>query len=73
MLCFAMIEYPLKKSLSTENIHADLVATLGDVASALLAVQEWTTEFRRGGRVLRVTQGPQLPPGKDILVMFSDG
>ena len=41
-----------KRGLDPKDIHADLVATLGDGALALSTVQKQTAEFERGRKSL---------------------
>ncbi len=41
-----------KKCLAPKKIHADIVATLRDDASALSTVQYWAAEFWRGRKSL---------------------
>ena len=40
--------YLPKKGLTTKEIHADMVSTLGDDAPALSTVKEWAAEFKTG-------------------------
>ena len=42
-----VIKYLQKKGLAPKDIHADMVATLGDDTPALSIVQKWTAEFNR--------------------------
>ena len=37
-----------RKRISHKEIHADMVATLGDNAPALSTLKEWAAEFKRG-------------------------
>ena len=43
-----VIRYLQKKGLTTKEIHADMVSTLGDDAPALSTVKKWAAEFKRG-------------------------
>lgn len=43
-----VIKYLQKKGLTPKDIHADMVATLGDDAPALSTVKKWAAEFKRG-------------------------
>ena len=43
-----VIRYLQKKGLTTEEIHTDMVSTLGDDAPALSTVKKWAAEFKRG-------------------------
>ena len=43
-----VIKYLQKKRLTTKEIHADMVSTLGDDAPALLTVKKLAVEFKRG-------------------------
>ena len=43
-----VIRYLQKKGLTTKEIHADMVSTLGDDAPALSTVKKWATELKRG-------------------------
>ena len=43
-----MIRYLQEKGLTTKEIHADMVSTLGDDAPALSTVKKWAAEFKRG-------------------------
>ena len=43
-----IIKYLQKKRLSPKDIHADMVATLGNDALALSTVKKWAAEFKRG-------------------------
>ena len=43
-----VIRYLQKKRLTTEEIHADKISTLGDDAPALSTVKKWAAEFKRG-------------------------
>ncbi|CAI9733412.1 Hypothetical predicted protein [Octopus vulgaris] len=43
-----VIKYLQKKGLAPKDIHADMVATLGNDAPALSTVQKWAAEFRKG-------------------------
>ena len=43
-----VIRYLQKKELPTKEIHADMVSTLGDDASALSTVKKWAAKFKRG-------------------------
>ena len=36
----------LEKGLTTKEIHADMVSTLGDNAPALSTVKKWAAEFK---------------------------
>ena len=45
-----VIKYLQKKELTTKDIHADMVATLGDDAPALSTVKKWAAEFKKQGR-----------------------
>ena len=48
-----VIRYLQKKGLAPpKDIHADMVATLGDDAPALSTVQKWAAEFKRGSESL---------------------
>ena len=42
-----IIKYLQKKGLALKKIHADMVASLGDDASALSTVKKWAAEFKR--------------------------
>ena len=42
----SIIKYLQKKGLALKDIHADMVATLGDDAPALLTVKKWAAEFK---------------------------
>ena len=42
-----VIRYLQKKGLTTKEIHADIVSTLGDDAPALSTVKKWAAEFMR--------------------------
>ena len=41
------IKYLQKGRLAPKDIHADMVATLGDDAPALSIVQRWAADFKR--------------------------
>ena len=43
-----VIRYLQKKGLTTKEIHADMVSTLGNDAPALSTVKKWAAEFKRG-------------------------
>ena len=43
-----IIKYLQKKGLAPKDIHADMVATLGDDAPALSTVKKWEAEFKKG-------------------------
>ena len=43
-----VIRYLQKKGLTTKEIHANMVSTLGDYAPALSTVKKWAVEFMRG-------------------------
>ena len=43
-----VIRYLQKKGLTTKEIYADMVSTLGDDAPALSTVKKWAAEFKRG-------------------------
>ncbi|XP_029658129.1 uncharacterized protein LOC115232378 [Octopus sinensis] len=43
----SVIKYLQKKCLAFDDIHANMVAVLGDDAPTLLTVQKWATEFKR--------------------------
>ena len=43
-----VIRYLQKKGLTTKEIYADMVSTLGDDAPALSSVKKWAAEFKRG-------------------------
>ena len=45
-----IIKYLQKKGLAPKDIHADMVATLGDDAPALSTVEKWAAEFKSRGR-----------------------
>ena len=47
------IRYLQKKGLTTKEIHADMVSTLGDDAPALSTVKKWAVEFKRGRESLK--------------------
>ena len=47
-----VIKYLQKKGLTPKDIHADMVATLGDDAPALSTTQKWAAEFKRGRQSL---------------------
>ena len=36
-----------KKGLALKEVHADMIATLGDNTTALSSVKKWTAEFKR--------------------------
>ena len=66
-----VIRYLQKKGLTTKEIHADMVSTLGDDALALSTVKKWAAEFkRRRGRALKMIRDQdvllQLPPKKTL-------
>ena len=65
-----VIRYLQKKGLTTKEIHADMVSTLGDDAPALSTVKKWAAEFKRGGRALKMIRDqdvlPQPPPKKTL-------
>ena len=42
-----IIKYLQKKRLAPKDIHADMVATLGNDAIALSTVKKWAAEFKR--------------------------
>ena len=42
-----IIKYLHKKRLAPKDIHADMVATLGDDALTLLTVKKWGAKFKR--------------------------
>ena len=48
-----VIRYLQKKGLTTKEIHADMVSTLGDDAPALSTVKKWAAEFKRGRESLK--------------------
>ena len=43
-----VIRYLQKTGLTTKEIHADMVSTLGDDALALSTVKKWAAEFKSG-------------------------
>ena len=43
-----IIKYLQKKGLAPNDIHADMIATLGDDAPALSTMKKWAAEFKRG-------------------------
>ena len=43
-----IIKYLQKKGLAPKDIHADMVATLGDDTPASSTVKKWVAEFKRG-------------------------
>ena len=43
-----IIKYLQKKGLAPKDIHANMVATLGNDAPALSTVKNWAAEFKRG-------------------------
>ncbi|XP_014783626.2 uncharacterized protein LOC106878802 [Octopus bimaculoides] len=47
-LARGVIESLQKKGSTPRDVHADMVATLGDDAPASSTVQKWAAEFRRG-------------------------
>ena len=65
-----VIRYLQKKGLTTKEIHADMVSTLGDDALALSTVKKWAAKSREGGRALKMIRDhdvlPQLPPKKTL-------
>ena len=48
-----VIRYLQKKGLTTKEIHADMVSTLGDDAPALSTVKKWAAEFKMGRESLK--------------------
>ena len=56
-----VIKYLQRKGLSPKDIHADMVATLGDGAPALSTVQKWAAEFKRGRESLEDDPRPGRP------------
>ncbi|XP_030588657.1 histone-lysine N-methyltransferase SETMAR-like [Archocentrus centrarchus] len=56
-----VIKYLQKKELAPKDIHADMVATLGDDAPALSTVQKWAAEFKRGRESLEDDQRSGRP------------
>ena len=44
----SVIKYLQKKGLTPMDIHADMLATMGDDAPALSTVKKWAAEFKRG-------------------------
>ena len=51
-----VIRYLQKKALSPKEIHAGMVATLGDDAPALSTLKKWAAKFKRVGKTLKMTQ-----------------
>ena len=43
-----VIEYLQKKELAPKDIHANIIATLGDDAPALSTTKKWLAESKRG-------------------------
>ena len=56
-----VIRYLQKKGLTTKEIHADMVSTLGDDAPALSTVKKWAAEFKRGRESLEDDQRSGRP------------
>ena len=44
---YGIIKYLHKKGLAPKDIHADMVAILGDDAPGLSTVKKWAVEFER--------------------------
>ena len=59
-----IIRYLQKKRLTPKEIHADMIAILGDHAPALSAVKKWAAEFKRSRESLE--DDPRL--GRPIMV-----
>ena len=55
-LCGVM-RYLQKKELAFKEIHADVVATLGDDAPALSTLKKWAAYFKKGKESLE--DGPR--------------
>jgi len=56
-----VIKYLHKKGLNPQDIHADMVDTVGDDAPALSTVYKWTAEFKRGRESLEDDPRPGRP------------
>ena len=56
-----VIKYLHKKGLGAKDLHADMVATLGDDAPAISIVQKWVAEFKGGRQSLEDDPRPGRP------------
>ena len=70
-----VIKYPSKTGgLAPKDIHANMVATLGDDAPALSTGKSGHLNSTGVGRALKMTQGPDVlsqPPPKKTLTVFT--
>ena len=57
----AVIQYLHKKGLTPEDIHNDMVATLGRDAPSYATVKRWVAEFKRGRQSLEDDSHPGRP------------